>query len=147
LQEFPPGIEGPSDVFRKHILCCFISDPIGPELLGHLNVDNVCWESDYPHSDGSWPNSPEIVTEILAHLDDDVIDQITHGNAMRHFQFDPFATRRREDSTAGALRALAPDVDTVTRVGKPAGTAQLEAWQRMKGFTAERERKAKAASR
>ena len=143
LQEFPPGINGPSDVFRRHILCCFISEPVGPELLHHLNIDNVCWESDYPHSDGSWPNSPEIVTEILGHLDDEVIDKITHGNAMRHYQFDPFKTRPREQCTVGALRALSPDVDTVTRVGKPAGTEQLAAWQRMKSHTARREAQAK----
>ncbi|MDQ1496174.1 MAG: hypothetical protein QOG69_2657, partial [Actinomycetota bacterium] len=42
----------PTAVFREHILCCFINDPIGLKLIDEFNVDNVCWESDFPHSDG-----------------------------------------------------------------------------------------------
>ena len=38
---------------------------------------------------------------------------------MRHFSFDPFATRLKEYCTAKVLRAEATDVDTVTHVGRP----------------------------
>ena len=38
---------------------------------------------------------------------DDEINKITHGNAMRVFRFDPFASRPREKATVGALRAEA----------------------------------------
>ena len=37
---------------------------------------------------------------------------------MRHFSFDPFATRPMERCTAKALRDEATDVDTVTHVGR-----------------------------
>jgi hypothetical protein len=50
---------------------------------------------------------------------------------MRHYQFDPFAIRPPERCTAGALRAEAPDVDPVTRVGRPADDRDLETWQRL----------------
>ncbi len=40
------------------------------------------------------------------------IDKITHLNAMRHFRYDPFATRPRDRCTVGALRAEAIGVDT-----------------------------------
>ena len=116
---FPDGT-GPSDVFLKHVLCCFISDPIGVELMHHFNTDNVCWECDFPHSDTNWPNSPEEVAPLLAPLGEEVTRKITHENAMRHFQFDPFAVRPKERCTAAALRAEARDVDTVTRVGRKA---------------------------
>ena len=46
---------------------------------------------DYPHSDSSWPNAPEALAELLADLDDEIVNKITHENAMRHYQFDPFA--------------------------------------------------------
>ena len=36
---------------------------------------------------------------------------ITHGNALRHFGFDPFAHRDRARCTVDALRAEAPHVD------------------------------------
>ena len=99
------------------------------QLLDHFNVDNVCWESDFPHSDSSWPNAPEHLEELFADLDRDVVDRITHGNAMRHFQFDPFAIRPREQCTVAALRAEAGDVDTVTHAGRPADERDLATWR------------------
>ena len=45
------------------------------------------------------------------HLDADTIADVTHRNAMRHFDFDPFAHRSPEESTVGALRAQATHVD------------------------------------
>jgi hypothetical protein len=114
---FPDGM-GPTEVFRQRILCCFINDPVGVSLLDHFNIDNVCWESDFPHSDSSWPNGPEVNEAQFAALSDGQINQITHENAIRHFSFDPFAVRPRERCTVRALRAEATDVDTVTRVGR-----------------------------
>ena len=55
--ELPQGLS-PTELFRERILCCFINDRVGVKLLDEFNVDNVCWESDYPHSDSSWPNAP-----------------------------------------------------------------------------------------
>jgi predicted TIM-barrel fold metal-dependent hydrolase len=134
---FPEG-SGPADIFRQHILCCFISDPIGVQLLDSFNVDNVCWESDFPHSDGTWPRAPEDAARVLSGLGDDHIAKITHGNAMRHYQFDPFATRPEERCTAGALRAESPDVDTVTRVGRMADERDLETFRRIAGASRQR---------
>ncbi len=116
-QRFPDGT-GPADVFRQRVLCCFINDPVGVSLIDQFNIDNVCWESDFPHSDSSWPHGPEVNESQFAPLSDEQIDKITHLNAMRHFSFDPFETRPRERATVSALRAEAKDVDTVTRVGR-----------------------------
>jgi predicted TIM-barrel fold metal-dependent hydrolase len=112
---FPKG--GPKGVFDKHVLCCFIDDPLGVELLEKLNVDNVMWESDFPHSDTLWPLGPEAAMRNLQGQSDEVINKITHENALRHYRFDPFAKRSKADSTVGALRATATDVDVVTHVG------------------------------
>jgi len=115
--EFPSGY-GPAEVFRQRILCCFINDPVGVSLIDQFNIDNVCWESDFPHSDSTWPNGPEVNAAQFAPLTEVQIAKITHENAMRHFSFDPFATRPKERCTAATLRAEAPDVDVVTRVGR-----------------------------
>ena len=53
--------------------------------------------------------------EYLDGLPDDEIDKITHLNAMRIFSYDPFAHIPREQSTVGALRAQATDVDISVR--------------------------------
>ena len=128
--ERPQGLS-PTELFRERILCCFITDRVGVRLLDELNVDNVCWESDYPHSDSSWPEAPERCAELFADLDAGVVAGITHRNAMRHYRFDPFARRPPERCTAAALRAEAPDVDPVTRVGRPADDRDLATWQRL----------------
>ncbi|HEY3832288.1 MAG TPA: amidohydrolase family protein [Acidimicrobiia bacterium] len=128
--ELPQG-RRPSELFRERILCCFISDPIAIKLLDELNVDNVCWESDYPHSDSSWPHAPESLEGLFTGIDDDTVAKITHGNAMRHYQFDPFAIRPASQCTAAALRAEAPDVDVVTHAGRAADERDLDAWRKL----------------
>ena len=127
---------GPRTVFEQHILCCFINEPVGLRLLEDFNIDNVCWESDYPHSDGTWPNAPEEAARVMSHLSDEQINKITHENAMRHYQFDPFSVRERRACTAAALRAESPDVDVVTRVGRHADQRDLEVFRRISGAAA-----------
>jgi len=104
-QDFGP--ERPSDVFRRHILTCFIADPIGVHLRNDIGIDNICWEMDYPHSDSSWPRAPEEFAEVCAKYDvpDVDVDKMSHENAMRWYRFDPSARRPREQCTVGALRA------------------------------------------
>lgn len=104
----------PSEIIKRNFTFCFIDDRAGIENRHHIGVENITWECDYPHSDSSWPNSPE---SVMAHFEgqdisDDDINAITHGNAMRVFGFDPFAHVPREQATVGALRAQATHVDT-----------------------------------
>ncbi|MDQ1467864.1 MAG: hypothetical protein QOH10_2279, partial [Actinomycetota bacterium] len=73
----------PSQVFDEQIVVCFIDDPVGVELRDHMNLDMITWECDYPHSDSTWPQSPEFVTKHMAGVPDDEIDKMTHANAMR----------------------------------------------------------------
>jgi len=113
----------PSEVFRERFLTCFIDDGAGIELRDHIGVESICWECDYPHSDSTWPNSPERLLRSLDGVHRTDIEAITHRNAMREFQFDPFSHRPLEQSTVGALRAEATGVDTQVRSsgqGRPA---------------------------
>ena len=102
----------PSQVFKDRIITCFIDDAFGVDSRKYLNIDNITWECDYPHSDSTWPTAPEACMKYLDDVPDAEIDKITHLNAMRHFQYDPFSVRPREKCTVGALRAEATDVDT-----------------------------------
>jgi predicted TIM-barrel fold metal-dependent hydrolase len=109
------GSKLPSEVFLEHVVLCFISDRAGVKMARDIGIDNITVEVDYPHSDSTWPYTPErVVDELSANptLTDDEIDKITHLNAMKHFNFDPFAHRPRERSTVGALREEAIGVDT-----------------------------------
>ena len=111
----------PSEVFREHFITCFIDDPVGLKNRHAIGVDNITWECDYPHSDTTWPNAPEILARSLEGVPRDEVDRITHLNALRHFRLDAFAHRARERCTVAALRAEATDVDLSLRSsgGKP----------------------------
>jgi predicted TIM-barrel fold metal-dependent hydrolase len=104
----------PSEVFREHILACFITDPSGLILRDRIGIDLIAWECDYPHTDTTWPDSPEFAMKefVDAGVSDEEIDKITWANACRFFDWHPFAHTPRAEATVGALRALATDVDT-----------------------------------
>lgn len=127
--EFPPG-SGPTDVFKRHLVCCFIKDRVGASMLHRFNIDHVCWESDYPHSDTAWPQGPEQFLECMQGHSDDVINRVSHLNAMKLYQFDPFARTPREECTVGALRARAGDVNTVTVLGRMADDDEPERYRK-----------------
>ncbi len=73
-------------------------------------MDKACWECDYPHSDCTWPESADVFWKQAGHLSDEIINKITHLNAMREFNYDPFAILGRENCTVGALKAQAKHV-------------------------------------
>ena len=105
----------PSDIFREHVISCFIDDQVGVRNRDLIGIDTISWECDYPHSDSTWPNSPEILWESLRGVSDEDINKMTHENTMRHFQYDPFKHMPREQCSVAALRAKATHVDTSVR--------------------------------
>jgi predicted TIM-barrel fold metal-dependent hydrolase len=117
----------PSEVFRDHFLACFITDPSGLLLRERIGIDIIAWECDYPHTDTTWPHSPEYAWREFqeAGCRPEEVDQITWENACRFFDWDPFQRTARADATVGALRARAKAADVdVTR--KPKAEWKLE---------------------
>ena len=107
MQDF--GDQLPSQVARDHFLFCFISDRAGVVTRDLIGIDNITWECDYPHSDSSWPHSPESLEKQLAGIDDATINKITYENAMRWFNYDPFQHIAKDQATVAALRAQVAD--------------------------------------
>jgi predicted TIM-barrel fold metal-dependent hydrolase len=103
------GGKTPTEVFRQHFLACFICDPSGLLLRDRIGVDNIAYEVDYPHSDCTFPNSPEELWEHfeLARCSDEEIEKIGYANALRWLRYDPFRHLPRERATVGALRERA----------------------------------------
>jgi len=122
------GGKTPSQVFREHFLACFITDPSGLELRHRIGMDIIAWECDYPHTDTTWPSSPEYAWKEFqeAGCTDAEIHKMTWENTCRFFDWDPFEHTKREDATVGALRAQATDVD-VTRKPKAEWKKENEA--------------------
>ncbi|MCH1512271.1 MAG: amidohydrolase family protein [Acidimicrobiales bacterium] len=78
----------PSYYYRRHVYSCFFKDTVGIELLDRVGVDNVLFETDYPHQDGTFPNSLQVAEDLFGHLDQETINKITRGNAINLFDLD-----------------------------------------------------------
>jgi len=75
--------EPPSSYYYRQIYGCFFRDQHGIDSLEVCGVDNITFETDYPHSDSTWPNTREVAQELMGHLPDDVITKLVRGNAIR----------------------------------------------------------------
>jgi predicted TIM-barrel fold metal-dependent hydrolase len=73
----------PSESYYEHVFGCFFDDEHGLESLDQVGVDNVAFETDYPHSDSTWPDSKSMAERHLKHLDDETVYKLIRGNAIR----------------------------------------------------------------
>src|SRR5713101_833676 len=56
-------------------------DRMGTKLIDDMGVETLMWASDYPHTDGVWPESSKYIEEQFGHLPADVVRKITCENA------------------------------------------------------------------
>ncbi|TDB87461.1 amidohydrolase [Actinomadura sp. KC216] len=75
--------------YHDHVFGCFIDDVHGIRNLDVIGEDNVMIETDYPHSDSTWPDCIKLAQERLADVDPHVAYKVLRGNAERVFRFTP----------------------------------------------------------
>ena len=51
-------------------------------------ADNICFETDYPHTDTTWPDSKEYAEKMLADFDDEIAYKVLRGNAIKMLELD-----------------------------------------------------------
>ena len=78
----------PSSYFADHGFGCFFDDPNGLLLIDEIGEDNITYESDYPHSDSTWPRTREIAEKQMAGLTDEQRYKVVRGNAIKLFGLD-----------------------------------------------------------
>lgn len=77
----------PSELFRKHVWGCFITDQYGIDNRHTIGIDRITWEADYPHSDSYWPNSRKVATEAFVNVPDHEVSKIVETNARGLYHF------------------------------------------------------------
>jgi predicted TIM-barrel fold metal-dependent hydrolase len=75
--------EPPSSYYYRQVTSCFFKDSVGLDLLDRVGRHNIAFETDYPHQDGTWPNTHQVAKELFGHLDDETVFDIVRGNAIR----------------------------------------------------------------
>jgi predicted TIM-barrel fold metal-dependent hydrolase len=79
-------IQKPSFYFHRQCYGAFLDDPSGIALRYTIGVENILWESDYPHSDTTWPFSHQRVNESLGHVPENERRKIVYDNAVTLFK-------------------------------------------------------------
>jgi predicted TIM-barrel fold metal-dependent hydrolase len=58
------------------------------DLRHEIGVANMVWGSDYPHYEGSWPHSEQMIRDALGDAPPDEIRAILSTNAAAVYGFD-----------------------------------------------------------
>ncbi|MGE2689340.1 amidohydrolase family protein [Mycolicibacterium pulveris] len=77
------------ETFRNHIFGCIIEDRHAVRSIEELGEDNIMCETDYPHSDSTWPNCIEVARSTMKDLPENVQYKLLRGNAERLYRFTP----------------------------------------------------------
>ena len=77
------------ELFRDHVFGCFIDDAHGIASIDEIGEDNIMCETDYPHSDSTWPDCIGVVQAPHRDLPEPVQYKILRGNAERLYRFTP----------------------------------------------------------
>ncbi len=79
----------PSSYVKGRIFGCFFEDDFGLDVRESVGVDQITFESDYPHQDSTWPDTANYVERIMAGLSDEERYKILRGNAIRMLDLPP----------------------------------------------------------
>ena len=82
---FPELKEKPSFYFHRNIHLTFMDDKRGIGMRHELGVENIMWSTDFPHPACTWPNSREIVADLMDGVPDDEAELMVFGNGARLF--------------------------------------------------------------
>ena len=78
---WPDPKNSPSEVLRRNFWFCMIEDASTICTRETIGIENILFESDYPHGDGTWPDTQKVIEEVLGDLPVEEIRKITHQNA------------------------------------------------------------------
>jgi predicted TIM-barrel fold metal-dependent hydrolase len=59
----------------------FWYEKIGIRLRNSIGIDNIMWESDYPHSTSTYPESRTFTERTLEGIPDDEKEKLLYQNA------------------------------------------------------------------
>ena len=77
----------PADVLQRNFWFCTIDDPSTIDTRHRIGVENIMVEVDYPHGDGTWPDTQDVIEKYWGHLPDDELRKMLYENAAALFRW------------------------------------------------------------
>ncbi|WP_322768051.1 amidohydrolase family protein, partial [Frankia sp. Cr1] len=86
----PPEItEPPSSYVAGRVYGCFFEDDFGLASRHAIGVDQITFESDYPHQDTTWPNTRAYAEQAMKDIPAADVERIVRTNAIRMLELPP----------------------------------------------------------
>ena len=119
FQHFSSGLSlTPTEYFQRQ---CYIGASFMPAHEGQerhrIGLDKILWGSDYPHLEGTWPNTREYMQETFTDYPENEIRAILGESALEAYAFDPQAVRTVADRVGPSLADIAGGAVEVTPPG------------------------------
>jgi predicted TIM-barrel fold metal-dependent hydrolase len=82
----------PSEYIPGRIYGCIFDDETGLKNRDAIGIDQICFETDYPHADSTFPHSKKVATDICtqAGLTEEETYKLLRGNAITAFGLERF---------------------------------------------------------
>lgn len=77
----------PSEYFKRQGHVTFSDDPVALNNLRFTGADYLMWGNDYPHDEGSYPHSREVIERIFRGIPEAEKRKIISGNAAKLYGF------------------------------------------------------------
>lgn len=78
--------ERPADVLKRNFWFCTIDDPSTIDTRHRIGVENIMFETDYPHGDGTWPDTQLVLEKAWGHIPPAELRAMCSENAARVFR-------------------------------------------------------------
>ncbi len=77
----------PSTYARGRVFGCLFDDPIGLKNRDAIGMEQLTYETDYPHAQATWPHTVDVFSRLVAKagLNEREIYQLARGNAIAAF--------------------------------------------------------------
>ncbi|HEY2303383.1 MAG TPA: amidohydrolase family protein [Acidimicrobiales bacterium] len=71
----------PADVLKRNFWFCTLDDPSTIDCRERIGVDRIMVEVDYPHGDGTWPDTQAVIEHYWGHIPPDELRAMCCENA------------------------------------------------------------------
>jgi predicted TIM-barrel fold metal-dependent hydrolase len=88
----PSIVEPPSAYYRGRVFSCVFDDDFGISSRDVIGVDQITFETDYPHQDSTWPDSVSVVRRMADVVSPADLRRIVRDNAIDLFALDGLRT-------------------------------------------------------
>jgi predicted TIM-barrel fold metal-dependent hydrolase len=78
----------PSEFVDENVYVTFQDDYSVKYAVAGMNTDHVLWATDFPHSDGTYPNSRATADAVTEGMDSTLRRSILHDNVARLYGLD-----------------------------------------------------------